>query len=158
MVIAYFCLENLTMNFFGSLISNQRQSSMLEESISKSSFWTTWELYISVLKFSLTLRGHLVLNIPFWSTDSYFGTIVLTKKIAPSILSWLVWRRKVLTAFSHNFAWVQIFFYSCLPRWNQTYSGITGQSNYSVFRFFRLLDYSCYRAVSDSDTVIKKQV
>ena len=84
-------------------------------------FWKTGELFLLVLNFRLTREGHLVLNIPVWSTDSYSSTVVPTKQFAPSVLSWLVWRRKVLTAFPHNFAWDQIFLYLCLSRLNQLF-------------------------------------
>ena len=87
-------------------------------------FWSTWELCLPVLSFQSTRGGHLVLNIPPWSTDSYSSIVVPIKQFAPSVLSWLVWRREATTAFSHNFAWVQVFLYLRLPRWNQISSCI----------------------------------
>ena len=133
-LFAFFRLENLTSTLFGPLPGNQWQSSMLEESTLTSSFLNNWELCLPVLNFWLTQGGHLVLNIPVWSTDIYSNTVVLMKQFSPSVLSWLVWRRKVLTAFSHNFAWDQIFLYLCLSRLNQTCSVIPEQSNYITLR------------------------
>ena len=97
-----FRLENLTMTIFGPLLDNQWQSSMLEESSSTSSFLNNWRAVLPVLSFRLTRAGHLVLNITVWSTDSYSSSVISTKQIAPSVLSWLFWRSKVLTAFSHS--------------------------------------------------------
>ena len=93
--------------------------------LSKKIFNRYQYICLPILNFPLTRGGHLVLNIRFWSTDSYSKTVTPTKVFAPSVLNRLVWRRKTLTAFSHNFSWGQIFLHLCLGRWNQTCSCIT---------------------------------
>ena len=119
---ASFRLGNLTMTLFDPLLGNQWQSSILKKPTSTSSFLKNGELCLPVQNFRLTRGGHLVLNIPVSSTDSYSSTVVLPKQFVPSVLSCLVWRCKILTSFSHNSAWDQIFLYLCLSRLNQTSS------------------------------------
>ena len=72
--------------------------------LSKKIFNRYQYICLPILNFPLTRGGHLVLNIRFWSTDSYSKTVTPTKVFAPSVLNRLVWRRKTLTAFSHNFS------------------------------------------------------
>ena len=52
-LFASFRLENLTRNFFGPLLGNHWQSSMLEESISISSFLSNWRAVSSSSEFSI---------------------------------------------------------------------------------------------------------
>ena len=58
-LFASFCLENLTVALFGPLLGNQWQSSMLEESISTSSFLNNWRAVSSSFEFSIDSRKTL---------------------------------------------------------------------------------------------------
>ena len=58
-LFASFCLENLTVALFGPLLGNQWQSSMLEESISTSSFLNNWRAVSSSSEFSIDSRKTL---------------------------------------------------------------------------------------------------
>ena len=52
-LFASFRLENLTTTFFGPLLGNQWQSSILEESTSTSSFLKSWRAVSSSSDFSI---------------------------------------------------------------------------------------------------------
>ena len=99
-------------------------------------FWTTWELYLLILNYPSTWGGHSVLNIPIWSTDSYSSTAVPIKQSAPSVLRWLFWRCKVLTAFTHNFAWGQVLFIYVWQSGIRFALVFQSQSNYFILSFF----------------------
>ena len=129
-LFASFCLENLTVALFGPLLGNQWQSSMLEESISTFSFLNNWRAVSSSSEFSIDSRKTLSSKhfcLEYWQ-------LVPTKQFVASVLSWLVWRCKVLTAFSHNCAWGQMFLYLCLSRMNRTCLVFQSQSNYFILR------------------------
>ena len=85
-----FRLENLTMTVFDPLVATGNPQCW------KSLFWhpaflTIGELCLPILNFRFTRGGHLVLNFPIWSTDSYSSTVVQMKLFARSVLSffWL---------------------------------------------------------------------
>ena len=135
MLFVSFQLENLTMTLFGVLLGNQWQSSMLEESISTSCFLNNLRALSSSSKLSINL-GRPVLNIPIWSTDSYSSTAVPIKQSAPSVLRWLFWRCKVLTAFTHNLAWGQVLFIYVWQSGIKFALVFQSQSNYFILSFF----------------------
>ena len=93
------------------------QSSMLEESILTSSFFNNWRAVSSNSEFSIYSGRPLsskLSHLEYWQLLQHCRS---NETICTLSFEFL------LTAFSHNFAWGQIFLYLCLSRLNQTCSG-----------------------------------
>ena len=119
-------LENLNVTLFGTFLSTSGNP----------------QCWKSLLQYPIP-GGHSVLDISVSSTDSYSITVTLTKQCAPSVFSWLAWRRPVLAAVFHNIVLGQIFLYLYLTGWNQLFLVFHSKSNYFFFS-----------ADSDSDIAI----